>query len=334
MTSRWHLESITTLFMLATALLTLAGPAHAKRVAVLEFSGDGSLVAADLQFLAEKVRSAALKFLDNDEWKVITRENMLVMLDANAEDLAECVGECEVETGRLIGANMVVAGSARIFGTRYTAIIRSYDTNSGELVGSEEVTAQDLDGLWDELMDASRRLFGGEEPSSTDMVSSTPSSPSVSPTVSSVAPPAPASPTIKFISLNSYKAGNTGASWTTVRPMLYRSPEAARVLDRGKAALGFGVFFTVWGTGALATGIGVCVKGDMDSWVYAVTLGMGGVYYIIGFSLLGTEGARRKKAIHHYNNDLRSGFLSEADRAPTPRLSLVLAPVSVLTLEF
>ena len=142
-------------------LLAQAGPARAaKRLAVLEFQGDGSIGESELLTLADKVRGEALNALGGKGWSVMTRENMLVLLEANTADLEACIGECEVETGRMIGADCIVAGRAVMFGTRYTVILRAYDTENGELIASQEVTGDDLDTLWDGLGAASYALFG------------------------------------------------------------------------------------------------------------------------------------------------------------------------------
>ena len=141
-----------------------AAPVHAQpqRVAVLEFDGDGSIDVRGLQFLADQVREAALRQLGAQGWEVVTRENMLVLLETNTKDLAECVGECEVETGRLLGAHRVVAGSQLMFGSTYELVLRSYDTATGRLLTSESVSASDLDELRGQLGPASERLFASE----------------------------------------------------------------------------------------------------------------------------------------------------------------------------
>ena len=55
--------------------------------------------------------------------------------------------------------SLVVAGDGQKFGSNYVIILRSYDTESGRLLGSEEAMAADLDGLWVEVEAAGERLF-------------------------------------------------------------------------------------------------------------------------------------------------------------------------------
>ena len=150
------------------ALLLTPGSARAQqRVAVLEFTGDPDVASdAELAYLADKTRGAALKTLDPAEWQVMTRENMLVMLESNTEDLAACLGECEVETGRSIGAQQVVAGSLLKLGATLRLTLKSFDTESGQLLGYEEVSASDLEELADGISTACTGLFGGPRPGS------------------------------------------------------------------------------------------------------------------------------------------------------------------------
>ena len=67
----------------------------------------------------------------------MTRDNMLVMLKDMG--LSECVeGNCEVETGRNIGAKLVVAGSVVDIGGTHIVSIKLYDCESGGLLSAQE----------------------------------------------------------------------------------------------------------------------------------------------------------------------------------------------------
>lgn len=131
------------------ALALLPSPAHAERIAVLEFSSDGSVADDQLVFLADMVRAAARVALDTDEWMVITRESMLVVLESNVGDLEACVGECEVETGRLIGADLIIAGGLVKFGEDFRLMLKLYETKDGNLLRTETVKAGNLSDLAD-----------------------------------------------------------------------------------------------------------------------------------------------------------------------------------------
>ena len=151
-----------------TGVLAVTLTARAERLAVLEFSGDGRVDEAVLGLLADRVRTAAVRDLDADEWEIITRENMLELLDANAEDLAACIGQCEVETGQLIGADRIIAGSVVLAGTQYWVTLKAFDTRSGRLLASAEASAVDVEGLVGSLPDAYASLFAPDDDNPDD----------------------------------------------------------------------------------------------------------------------------------------------------------------------
>ena len=159
---------VTLVVIFACVAIVWPGHAQPQRIAVLEFAGDGSVEESLLGLLADRVRNAALRRLDTREWEVMTRENMLVLLEANTEDLAACLGECEVETGQLIGAHMVVSGSVVRAGSRIWITLRSFDTDTGRLIASEENAASDIDGLIDAVPELCARLFAGRAAGADD----------------------------------------------------------------------------------------------------------------------------------------------------------------------
>lgn len=147
---------------LNVALTTPAWAGTERRLAVLEFTSSVDTVSdIELAYLADKIRGAALRTLNPTEWTIMTRENMLVMIESNAEDLASCLGECEVETGQLIGAHRVVSGTLVTVGARLVLTLKVFDTNSGRMVGFDEVSGTDFEGLSTGLPVACTRLFGG-----------------------------------------------------------------------------------------------------------------------------------------------------------------------------
>lgn len=183
--------------LILTGVLLLAvapGVASAERVAVLEFSGDGSVEESGLVFLADEVRNAAVRYLDHDQWAVMSRENMLELLEINTEDLSECVGECEVETGRLIGAHLLITGNVVRPGSKYRLTLKAFDTNTGTQVAGESTSAVDVDGLIDALAAVCPLLFGVNVP--TGSGSSVP--------VASATEP---SPTLRFVVQDDSRAG-------------------------------------------------------------------------------------------------------------------------------
>ena len=112
-------------------------------VAVLEFRNKTPEV--DAAYVSDQVRSAVKKALPDA--KVITRENMLVLLEASGKKLEECEGECEVDTGRRIGADLVVSGELLKFGTQYKLNMKLHDARSGELLSGAVASGATVDEL-------------------------------------------------------------------------------------------------------------------------------------------------------------------------------------------
>src|SRR6185312_5894863 len=89
---------------LAAAVVPAAAPAAAAgqqrtgKLAVLELRNFTSeLTRENAQYFTDLVRSGVLKA--RPKLEVITRENLLVLLQASGKDLSNCEGECEVDTG-------------------------------------------------------------------------------------------------------------------------------------------------------------------------------------------------------------------------------------------
>src|SRR5207237_8456297 len=130
----------------------------AQTVAVLEFRDKvPAEQRIDAAYLSDQVRSQVKKTLP--DVKVITRENMLVLLQASGKDLANCEGECEVDTGRRIGADVVVSGELLKFGTQYKLNMKLHDTRSGELIAGAVAAGTTADDLDRSVAQACEKLF-------------------------------------------------------------------------------------------------------------------------------------------------------------------------------
>ena len=131
----------------ATAAVPPPAPqpsAGGAMLAVLEFrnhlpEGDKELESG---YFADRVRAHALEGVR--DLRVMTRENMLVLIPKKLED---CEGQCEVETGRRIGADLVVSGDLRKIGSSYKLDLRLHDVRSGELLGGAQPHGRTVDDL-------------------------------------------------------------------------------------------------------------------------------------------------------------------------------------------
>ena len=137
------------------ALLLAAQP---QVLAVLEFRDKvPAEQRIDAAYLSDQVRSAVKADLPSA--KIITRENMLVLLQSSGKKLEECEGECEVETGRRIGADLVVSGELLRFGTQYKLNMKLHDTRSGELIAGAVAAGTTADDLDRSVAQACEKLF-------------------------------------------------------------------------------------------------------------------------------------------------------------------------------
>jgi len=119
----------------------------------------------DAGFLADEVRAAALKTVPG--LRVITRENMLVLLKSTGRKLEECEGECEVDTGRRIGADLVVSGELLRFGTKYKLDLKLHETAGGSLLAGAVASGKTVDELDAAVPATVRELLaplGGQKP--------------------------------------------------------------------------------------------------------------------------------------------------------------------------
>jgi len=113
--------------------------------------------AIDSTYLSNVIRSHAVEQVPG--LKVITRENMLVLVQASGKSLAECEGECEVDTGRLLGADLVISGELLKFGTHYKLDLRLHDTREGRLLAGAHASGRSADELDEEVSAALNKLM-------------------------------------------------------------------------------------------------------------------------------------------------------------------------------
>lgn len=127
-------------------ILAILLAAQAHTIAVLEFRDKvPEEERLDPAYLSDQVRTAVKDELP--EARVITRENMLVLLQASGKDLAACEGECEVDTGRRIGADLVVSGELLKFGSSYKVDLKLHATADGRLLSGAIASGKSIDEL-------------------------------------------------------------------------------------------------------------------------------------------------------------------------------------------
>ncbi len=150
------------LLALAAALVACGGPPPApaggpQRLAVLALHNPAGLANQEVDYVGELVRGAALA-LPPQRFGVLTRENLLALLGPD-RDLADCTGDCEIETARRVGADLVVTGEVVRFGAGLRVVLKLHDARTAALVATERASAHTVEGLERPVEAAGRRLF-------------------------------------------------------------------------------------------------------------------------------------------------------------------------------
>jgi hypothetical protein len=130
----------------ATAHRPAAPKTPSGLLAVLEFRSKlegADRKAVDVAYFSDQVRAASVK--NAPSLRVITRENLLVLLQG--KPLEACEGECEVDTGRRVGADYVISGEALKVGSLYKLNLKLHDTHDGRLVAGGVVTGKSVEEL-------------------------------------------------------------------------------------------------------------------------------------------------------------------------------------------
>ena len=140
-------------------IVVLALPAHAqapqRRLAVLQFAVAKGLE-IDRETFSARVQNAARRA--SPELFVMTQANIETLVRAQGKSLEQCEGQCAVDTGKLIGADLVIGGRISSIGRTYAISMQMYDTASGELTGGEDVSARTEDELLNALEGAAAKL--------------------------------------------------------------------------------------------------------------------------------------------------------------------------------
>lgn len=117
-------------------------------LAILEFTSESPIShTLDIGLLRDATTTHALHHIDPEQVSLMTRENMMVLIDANNVDLDCIEGQCEVETGRNLGADWVISGSIHIADPDYFLYFKLHNTHTGRLINALEVSGLSQDDL-------------------------------------------------------------------------------------------------------------------------------------------------------------------------------------------
>ncbi|MEC7987799.1 MAG: tetratricopeptide repeat protein, partial [Myxococcota bacterium] len=114
-----------------------------SRIAVLEFRGV-KINNEMLLSLSDQTRKAALEVLPTKDYSVMTRENIFSLLEDMGKDSSCIQGECEVDLGRNIGADLIITGNLIRFNKTYSLTLKLFLTSTGTVISIKEIESNDL----------------------------------------------------------------------------------------------------------------------------------------------------------------------------------------------
>jgi hypothetical protein len=128
------------------------------KLAVLDFKNSArDLKTEDVRYFTDVVRGTSLKVAPG--LQVMTRENLIMLLQATGKDPGQCEGECEVDTGRRIGADANISGDVLKVGSKYHISLRLHETHDGRLLSSSIASGKTIDELDEGLQAAATSLL-------------------------------------------------------------------------------------------------------------------------------------------------------------------------------
>jgi len=98
-----------------------------------------------LLYLTDRIRTAALRA--GPSLNVVSRENLVVLLQASGKTMEQCEGECDVETGRLVGADLVVSGEALTVDGSFKLSLKLHATKNGRIFSGSVASGTSFDEL-------------------------------------------------------------------------------------------------------------------------------------------------------------------------------------------
>ena len=146
--------------VLAALLLAAVASAAEKKVAVLELTNTAKITDAEANYLTDLVRDAAVRALSGRGFLVMTRENIYELLPPDMRDLTKCTeASCEVEAGRMIGADYLITGEVLRFADEFRGALKVHHSFSGAFLGGETCAGKTLKDLEGGLKEAAGRLL-------------------------------------------------------------------------------------------------------------------------------------------------------------------------------
>jgi formylglycine-generating enzyme required for sulfatase activity len=130
------------------------------RIAVLPISNKSNLKAEEIHFLSNDIQSK-VQVKTRGYYQVMTQENILQLLPPD-QTLEDCEGACEVETGRLLGAKLVITGELGNFGNKKDNLrlsLKLFETENGTLISSTKIKGSSAEDIEEQINQATEFLI-------------------------------------------------------------------------------------------------------------------------------------------------------------------------------
>jgi PEGA domain len=130
-----------------------------KKVAVLELLNKAGVTEDEAYALTDQVRIVASESLPGAHFTIMTSENIEELLPPDM-DLAKCTdAKCEVEMGRMIGAEYLITGEIIRFAGDLRINLKVHNSRTGSFVGGRNCEATEIRGLENKLKGSAQQLF-------------------------------------------------------------------------------------------------------------------------------------------------------------------------------
>lgn len=140
--------------------------ASAEKIAVLYLQNNtknqstlAQLSDFEVQSLTDFLRE---KFLESPFF-VMTQENMMSLLPPDRQ-MEDCIGKCEVEIGRLLGASHIVSGSVGVFDGKYQMTLRMHHTKNSRLLAQAQSYVDHINQLKMKIPILTQKLLRAMQP--------------------------------------------------------------------------------------------------------------------------------------------------------------------------
>ncbi len=144
------------------------------KIAVLQLVNKAKIDTDDVSYLTTQIQEK-IQEKTVGKYQVMTQENILTLLPPDKK-LEDCVAsECEVDTGRILGAELIVTGQIVKFGTQkdLRCTIKLHETKTGTLLSSQTIKAKNIDQIESQLLDTLDKLLNkGLSQSGTQVINS------------------------------------------------------------------------------------------------------------------------------------------------------------------